>query len=195
MLTRMVGPDFIPCYEALVFKLPGFGSSVPWHRDDDSGSGMERSFNVDIYPDDSNVKNSCVWVIPGSHQWEDERAEEMCRRGAEEFRLPGAVPAELKSGDVLLHHTMVVHGSTVNSSGALRRVAYFDNRALRWNRAHKWWDEEVMARRCLMYQYALYQRQTKPYSSDHETFHYQPPSGMPIWQEGDDVDLLCKRDP
>ncbi|MDA1193358.1 MAG: phytanoyl-CoA dioxygenase family protein, partial [Candidatus Poribacteria bacterium] len=31
LLTRMVGPDFIPCYESLVFKLPGNGSSVHWH--------------------------------------------------------------------------------------------------------------------------------------------------------------------
>ena len=57
LLTRMVGPDFIPCFEALVFKLPGNGSSVPWHRDGSPVEGNERIFNIDIYPDKSTVEN------------------------------------------------------------------------------------------------------------------------------------------
>jgi hypothetical protein len=67
LLGRMVGPDFISCYEALVFKLPGNESSVPWHRDGNPEEGNESIFNIDIYPDESTVDNSCVWVIPGSH--------------------------------------------------------------------------------------------------------------------------------
>lgn len=194
LLTRMVGPDFIPCFESLVFKLPGHGSSVPWHRDGNIATqGEERIFNIDIYPDRSNVANSCVWVIPGSHKWEQERAMEMVARGREQFELPGAVPAEMEPGDVLLHHTKVLHGSTVNSSNDLRRVVYFDNRAVSWNEKYRWWDPEVMRKRCLLYQHALQERRRNPYPSDDETFSYTPPPGMPVLKPGEPVDLHAPR--
>jgi phytanoyl-CoA hydroxylase len=194
LLTRMVGPDFIPCYESLVFKLPGNGSSVPWHRDGNAKIDDERVFNIDIYPDRSRVANACVWVIPGSHLWEAERAMEMVKRGRETFDLPGAVPAEMEPGDVLLHHVKVLHGSTINTSSDLRRVVYFDNRAVSWNEKYGWFDPEVLRKRCLLYQYALHERKTHPYPSDDETFYYTVPEGMPVWQPGEAVDLHAARE-
>jgi ectoine hydroxylase-related dioxygenase (phytanoyl-CoA dioxygenase family) len=194
LLTRMVGPDFIPCYESLVFKLPGHGSSVPWHRDGNPVQGNERIFNIDIYPDRSTVANSCVWVVPGSHLWEKERANEMAQRGRKDFALPGAVPAEMEPGDVLLHHTKVLHGSTVNTSDELRRVVYFDNRAASWNERYGWFTREVIEKRCLLYQYALRERKSNPYPSDDETFAYTVPDGLPTWHAGDPVDLYARRE-
>lgn len=195
LLTRMVGADFIPCFESLVFKLPSNGSSVPWHRDGHSYVGDQRIFNIDIYPDRSTINNSCVWAVPGSHKWEHKEAMEWVRRGQKDFDLPGAVPAELDPGDVLLHHVKVLHGSTVNKSSELRRVVYFDNRAASWNEDFKWFDPEVMKQRCLLYQYALHVRKTKPYAMDDEVFDYKVPEGMPVWHEGDPVDLVCDRTP
>ena len=194
LLTRMVGPDFISCYESLVFKLPGRGSSVPWHRDGNPVAGDERIFNIDIYPDRSTVANSCVWVVPGSHLWEKERADEMVARGRLDFNLPDAVPAEVEPGDVLLHHVKVLHGSTVNTSQELRRVVYFDNRAISWNRKYRWWTDELMHLRCKLYQYALHERLTKPYAEDDETFDYVVPKGMPEWKMGDPIDLHAARE-
>jgi phytanoyl-CoA hydroxylase len=193
LLTRMVGPDFIPCYESLVFKLPGHGSSVPWHRDDNSSKGNERIFNIDIYPDRSTVENSCVWVVPGSHLWERERADAMVERGQKEFDLPDAVPAEMEPGDVLLHHVKVLHGSTVNTSQTLRRVVYFDNRAAHWNEQYGWFRPDVIEKRCRLYQYALHVRKTDPYPSDDETFDYKVPAGLPTWNPGEPVDLHARR--
>jgi phytanoyl-CoA hydroxylase len=194
LLTRMVGADFIPLWEALVFKLPGNGSSVPWHRDDHSITGNERVFNIDIYPDYSTVENSCVWVVPSSHVWETEKAMEWIARGKQDFDLPGAVPAEMEPGDVLLHHVKVLHGSTVNQSKSLRRVIYFDNRAASWNEKYHWFPHEVLEKRCRMYQYALHERKTNPYPSDDETFTYQVPAGIPVWNPGEPVDLHAKRE-
>jgi phytanoyl-CoA hydroxylase len=194
LLTRMVGSDFIPLYESLVFKLPGNGSSVPWHRDGNAPQGNERIFNIDIYPDRSTVENSCVWVIPGSHMWERERAQAAAAEGREKFDLPNAVPAEVEPGDVLLHHTKVLHGSTVNKSSDLRRVVYFDNRAVNWNEKYGWFKPQVLETRCRMYQYALHERRQNPYPTDDETFAYSPPPGMPIWKPGDPVDLYGKKD-
>ncbi|MBI4531129.1 MAG: phytanoyl-CoA dioxygenase family protein [Candidatus Latescibacteria bacterium] len=193
LLTRMVGPDFVPLWESLVFKLPGKGSSVPWHRDGNPAEGNERIFNIDIYPDTSTVENSCVWVVPGSHLWEQERAMAMVRRGREHFDLPDAVPAEMEPGDVLLHHVKVLHGSTMNMSNELRRVVYFDNRAVNWNKKYGWFVDEVIEKRCRLYQYALYLRKTDPYTSDDEVFDYTVPEGLPTWNPGDPIDLHAAR--
>jgi len=193
LLTRMVGPDFIPCYESLVFKLPGHGSSVPWHRDGNALTEEERIFNIDIYPDYSTVENSCVWVVPGSHLWEKEKADEWVARGRRDFNLPGAVPAEMTPGDVLLHHVKVLHGSTVNQSNELRRVVYFDNRAVRWNEKYGWFHRDVLEKRCRLYQYALHERRTNPYPSDDEVFEYSVPEGLPLWNPDEPVDLMSRR--
>ncbi len=193
LLTRMVGPDFVPCFESLVFKLPENGSSVPWHRDGKSDFDRERIFNIDIYADRSTVNNACVWVVPGSHLWEQERADEVIRRGREKFELPEAVPAEVEPGDVLLHHTKVLHGSDINRSSDLRRVVYFDYRANSWNQRYGWFPQNFMDRRCQLFQYALYQRKTNPYPSDDETLEYTPPSGLPAWNPGDPIDLHVPR--
>ena len=193
LLTRMVGPDFIPCYESLVFKLPGNGSSVPWHRDGNALIEGERVFNIDIYPDRSTVANSCVWVVPGSHKWEQDRAMDLAFRGRDNFEIPGAVPAELEAGDVLLHHVKVLHGSTVNQTNELRRVVYFDNRAMSWNEKYKWFDPEALKKRCKLFQYALNERASNPYPGDDETFRYAPPAGLPLWQPGEPVELGIDR--
>ena len=85
LLHRIVGPDFIPCYESLVFKLPKHGSSVRWHRDGNAIRENHPIFNIDIYIDDSTVDNGCVWVIPKSHLWGIEEAQEVIDRGEVNF--------------------------------------------------------------------------------------------------------------
>lgn len=194
-LRRMVGADFVPLWESLVFKLPGNGSSVPWHRDDRSvDHGDERVFNIDIYPDRSTVENSCVWVIPGSHRWSPEEADAWIARGRRRFELPGAVPAEVEPGDVLLHHVKVLHGSDVNPSESLRRVIYFDSRAASWNAKYGWFPPTVLERRCRMYQAALHERAANPYASDDARFDYAPPPGLPLWRPGDPVETDIRRE-
>jgi phytanoyl-CoA hydroxylase len=189
LLHRMVGPDFIPCYESLVFKLPENGSSVPWHRDGNAIRETYRIFNADIYIDHSTVDNGCVWVVPGSHLWRIEEAQTAIEERRKNFDLSGAVPAEVEPGDILLHHTKVLHGSRVNQSEQLRRVIYFDQRTPTWNEKYHWWQPEFLTQRCKMYQRALHQRRQNPYPSDTEQFEYQPPARLPVWEESDIFDL------
>ena len=104
----------------LVFKLPKHGSSVRWHRDGNAIRENHPIFNIDIYIDDSTVDNGCVWVVPKSHLWGIEEAQEVIDRGEANFEREDAVPAEVEPGDILLHHTKVLHGSKINTSGTLR---------------------------------------------------------------------------
>lgn len=189
LLYRMVGHDFIPCYESLVFKLPGNGSSVPWHRDGNTIPETLRIFNVDIYADASTVDNGCVWVVPGSHLWSIEEGQATIEHGRKNFDLPSAIPAEVEPGDILLHHTKVLHGSQVNTSDKLRRVIYFDQRTPAWNETYRWWQPEFLTQRCKLFQRALCERRKNPYPSDEEQFEYQVPPGMPAWDGSDNFDL------
>ncbi|MBW3624005.1 MAG: phytanoyl-CoA dioxygenase family protein [Armatimonadetes bacterium] len=189
---RMVGPDFVPTFESLVFKLPEAGSSVPWHRDANADHHEQgrRIFNVDIYLDESTVENSCVWVVPGSHRWPQDRIDAMLERAKTTFELPGAVPAEMKPGDLLLHDIMVLHGSTENRSRALRRVIYYEFRSARHILNAGWWDAEWIGKRLNFLQAALLERKQQPYPSDDETYDYARPGGYgPDWQPDDPVEL------
>ncbi len=83
--------------------------------------------------------------------------------------------------------------SIVKLSTQLRRVVYFDNRAASWNDTYRWFDRSVIEKRCRLYQYALHERKNKPYPSDDETFNYQVPAGLPVWNPGDPIDLHAPR--
>ena len=192
LARRMVGPDCVPTYESLVFKLPEAGSSVPWHRDGNANhpEAGHRIFNVDIYLDESTVENSCVWVVPGSNQWPREKIAEYLQMAKTRFDLPGAVPAEMKPGDILLHDIMVLHGSTENRSAALRRVIYYEFRSASHIRKAGWWDDAWIAKRLNLLQHALNERKAHPYPSDDETFIYERPQRYaPDWQPGEPVEL------
>jgi hypothetical protein len=82
----------------------------------------------------------------------------------------------------------------MNTSAELRRVVYFDNRAVSWNDKYGWFDRGVLEKRCLLYQYALYQRRANPYPTDDEQFEYRVPPGMPVWRPGDPIDLHAARE-
>lgn len=130
------GPSFVPTWDSMVFKLEGAGASIPWHRDQEIDYVPERPvFNVDFYLDPSDETN-CLWGLPGSHRWSwDEAGAAIARLSEGGFRTEGAVPLIMRPGDVLLHDILVVHGSGPAQSG-LRRVLYYEFRALETELAH-----------------------------------------------------------
>lgn len=130
----LMGKDLIPTWDTMVLKMPGEGIVVPWHRDAATGSVGDRPiFNVDFYLDEAD-EDTCVWVIPGSHLWSEERVREWLAAQPKEpasraeFAPPEAVPALMQPGDVLFHNILVLHGSPANASEKLRRVVYYEFR-------------------------------------------------------------------
>ncbi len=134
-VEKLIGPDFIPTWDSMVLKLPGEGIIVPWHRDAGTDCvGDKPIFNVDFYLDEAD-KETCVWVMPGSHKWSKEQIEAWLTEHrdrdttVEAFEASGAVPALMQPGDVLFHNILVLHGSPPNTSQKLRRVVYYEFRA------------------------------------------------------------------
>jgi phytanoyl-CoA hydroxylase len=125
-VEKLMGSDLIPTWDAMVMKMPHEGIEVPWHRDAAVQCVDETPvFNVDFYLDEAD-HDTCVWGIPGSHRWGQERAKPYFN--SLNFDLSEAVPLYMQPGDVLLHEVRLLHGSPDSSSNKLRRVVYYEFR-------------------------------------------------------------------
>jgi ectoine hydroxylase-related dioxygenase (phytanoyl-CoA dioxygenase family) len=121
----LCGPDFVPTYESMVFKQAGDGERIPWHQDAVQPGQRHRIFNYDLYLDHSLAGAGALRVIPGTHR----RRQDICAlTDAYGWDHPDAVEVPMASGDVLLHHVMVVHGSPQVVGHDLRRTIYYEFR-------------------------------------------------------------------
>jgi ectoine hydroxylase-related dioxygenase (phytanoyl-CoA dioxygenase family) len=114
-VEKLQGPNFVPTWDAMVFKQEGAGVGIPWHRDAaTSFVDPERPiFNVDFYLDGADLTN-CLWGIPGSQNWTEAEAKETINRlnaGGGFGTDANTVPLPMQPGDVILHNILAVHGS------------------------------------------------------------------------------------
>ncbi|MBI1278247.1 MAG: hypothetical protein GC179_08985 [Anaerolineaceae bacterium] len=119
----LCGSDFVPTYEAMVFKQEGDGAVVEWHQDA-VHPRTHRIFNYDLYLDESRSGGGALWVIPKSQT----QKYDVCLL-SNQWNVPGSIEVEMAAGDVLLHDVMVVHGSPHTEGNRLRRTIYYEFRA------------------------------------------------------------------
>lgn len=129
-VEKLQGRNFVPTWDSMVFKFPGMGKAIPWHRD--AGTDFCDTefpiFNVDFYLDGSDMSN-CLWGIPGSNLWSAEKVKEtLARLNKDGFHTDGATPIPMNPGDVIFHNILALHGSPPAQS-KLRRVIYYEFRA------------------------------------------------------------------
>lgn len=133
--------------DKLNFKRPG-GAPFPWHQDSPYwafGCGhLERLVSLQLYLDDADERNGCLWMIAGSHRhgmlpaYQDRgtlgRLYTDVERIPEGERVAIAAPA----GSVVFFHGDVVHGSQGNRSDSSRRalvLTYQPAGFSRWGRS------------------------------------------------------------
>lgn len=171
-VEKLQGPQFIPTWDSMVFKLGGQGAEIAWHRD----AGPEHIadapiFNVDFYLDESDLSN-CLWAIPGSNRWsEADAAERIETLSKPQFRTQGATPVCMQPGDVLLHDILLVHGSPAATTH-LRRVIYYEFRPIATLRAlgpHR--PEYIPLKQGVLTQ-CLAHRQIQAYARNEAAFEY-----------------------
>lgn len=117
----------------LNIKWPGFGTPFEWHQD----WAFLPHTNDDllvfaIMIDDVGEDSGPLQVIPGSHRGEIHNHHNngyFCggidpTRCSIDFSKAVALTGE--AGSVHIHHTRMVHGSSVNTSGKLRRIFFID---------------------------------------------------------------------
>jgi len=117
--------------DKLNFKRPG-GAPFPWHQDSPywafGCAHLERLASLQLYLDDADEQNGCLWMIAGSHRhgrlpvFEDRGT--LGRLYTDVERIPAgervALPAP--AGSVVFFHGDVVHGSRSNRSASSRRA-------------------------------------------------------------------------
>jgi ectoine hydroxylase-related dioxygenase (phytanoyl-CoA dioxygenase family) len=181
-VERLQGREFVPTWDSLVFKAPGAGAVVEWHRDADATQCLPGVpiFNVDVYLDPSDETNG-LYVLPGSNRWTDaEAAAEVERRNAGgAFDTAGAVPVPMQAGDALLHDILLVHGSPP-STGPLRRVIYLEFRPVEAERRLGPHTDDYLPLKQAVLRAALRARATAPWAAGEAPYAYaalDPESG------------------
>ena len=127
VVEALQGSEFILGATPMVVKFPDDGAEMPWHRDGLRPKDIDKetaTFTAGIYLDDANDETA-VRVVPGSHLWPSEDAGTTCRKRNQEqlYNDDECMVALPQAGDLLIHHTWLLHGSPA-SRGPMRRVIY-----------------------------------------------------------------------
>lgn len=134
LVEPLIGPDIALFSSHFVCKPAGDGRRVPWHEDSAYWRGQWDPMEVVtvwLAIDPSDLGNSCMHVIPGSHgdgysqydQVQGEQAVFASEIRAGSFDATAAVPCILAPNHCSLHHAKLIHGSAANAS-ARRRCGY-----------------------------------------------------------------------
>lgn len=117
--------------DKLNFKRPG-GAPFPWHQDSPYWAfgckHLDRLVSLQLYLDDADEHNGCLWMIAGSHRhgvlpaYQDRGT--LGRLYTDMDRIPAGeqVAIAAPAGSVVFFHGDVVHGSQTNRSRASRRA-------------------------------------------------------------------------
>lgn len=130
---QMECEELILLMSHLIVKPPYDGLEVCWHQDNTYWKSVvgTDACTVWLAIDDVDRENSCMHVIPRSHQGFPE-LEKIPTAGDDLLHVKvevtpemeaGAVACELKRGEFSIHDSFIIHGSSKNTSSR-RRAGY-----------------------------------------------------------------------
>ena len=151
VVQSLTGRNFVPTYEAMVFKMQGDGEAIRWHQDA-VHPRRHRIYNYDLYLDRSAADGGALLVIPKSQTAKIDACDLERMHG---WSPPGAIVVEMEPGDVLLHDVMVVHGSPRVVGKALRRTIYYEFRPAEQILSEGPWDRTWVDKRMRLIPIAL----------------------------------------
>ncbi|MBL9161302.1 MAG: phytanoyl-CoA dioxygenase family protein [Planctomycetaceae bacterium] len=119
-------------HDQLFCKPAHDGGVVAWHQDYSYWTRTKPMAHLTCWIglDDATTENGCVHYIPGSHRWPllpttnlakgmDAILDVLTPEQRAEFK---PVPCELKAGEAVFHHPLMLHGSYENRSPRPRRA-------------------------------------------------------------------------
>jgi len=127
-VESIIGKNILVCSTTLFIKNANQNGFVSYHQDA-KYIGLEPHNWVTawIAITDSNEKNGCMKMWPGSHvdlKEHDQKFNQgnLLTRGQTIKNVPEdqVKPIELKAGQMSLHHPRIIHGSGINKSGDKR---------------------------------------------------------------------------
>ena len=129
MVEGLIGPDIRLIHYQGLYKPARSGGEVGWHQDNHYFNvAQNRTISVWLALDDATVENGCMWYLPGQHKkalkhqqlW-DTSVKKGFYFAIRDLDESGAVPAEVKSGGLAIHHCLMPHRSLKNKSNNPRR--------------------------------------------------------------------------
>ena len=131
-VESIIGKNILICGTTLFIKNPNEKGFVSFHQDA-KYIGLEPHNWVTVWlaVTNTNEKNGCMRMLPGSHKenlkTHEQKFDEnnLLTRGQTIIDVPldKTVPIILKPGQVSLHHPTIVHGSGLNQSND-RRIGF-----------------------------------------------------------------------
>lgn len=130
-VASLYGPDLLVWRSKIFLKPPGKGGGIPWHQDFPFWP-IEPFLTVTawIALTEADSENGCVQVLPGSHRQVipvvpvdpdgDYRPDFLMMADPRAFNPEGAIPMELKPGELFLFNERLLHRSEANRSPRLR---------------------------------------------------------------------------
>lgn len=120
-------------HDQLFCKPARHGGVVAWHQDYSYWTRTAPMAHLTCWIglDDATPENGCVQYIPGSHHWKllpitglagDMAAIRRVLDDEQWEQLHNPVAAELKAGECVFHHPLMVHGSNENRTDGPRRA-------------------------------------------------------------------------
>ena len=128
LMTRLIGPNVKAASNQLVFKHPRDNNPYHWHQDNGFGPlDPENNVTCWIALDDTDERNGCLWVLPGSHR--GGVVEHVASRGRERIARvegeSGALPLPMRAGECVIFHGSLLHTSKGNETDRIRRAYFF----------------------------------------------------------------------
>jgi len=122
----LIGPDILVYHSTLFLKEANSAAFVRWHQDS-TYFYLAPHLHVTAWValSDASEAAGCMRALPGSHRWgsiaHDDKPEpmNMIRRGqgiSERFDAETGCALPLRSGEMSLHHTDLVHASGANDT-------------------------------------------------------------------------------
>jgi hypothetical protein len=119
-------------HDQLFCKPAHDGGVVSWHQDYSYWTRTQPMAHLTCWIglDDATTENGCVHYVPGSHRWDLLPTTHLAKGMdailsvlTEEQRAAfKPVPCELKAGEAVFHHPLMLHGSFENRSPRPRRA-------------------------------------------------------------------------
>ena len=131
-VESIIGKNILICGTTLFIKEKDEKGFVSFHQDA-KYIGLEPHNWVTVWlaVTDSNKKNGCMRMLPGSHKnnlkYHEQKFDKnnLLTRGQtiKDVSLDKTDPIVLKAGEISLHHPLIVHGSGLNNSDD-RRIGF-----------------------------------------------------------------------
>ena len=144
--NKLCHQQHIVSADMMLIKNLGDEYGEPWHQEIIFDPNDDKIITVGIYLEPSNTEDAPLTLINGSHTKPHQNIEMYAQHHQDKHI---ALPAQ--AGDIIVHNSMLVHGSLPLKNQSIRRIIYYEFRNLS-HVQHRWSVNNIKKRQLLEHQ-------------------------------------------